>query len=146
MGVARLQTHGVDDDDNEDDDDDDEDVRINPFDENSAAEDGDISHVVGRPKLYRSAFDPVEVRGVQRTCPITRGFLLPRAGDARSHFPAALNVVGDRRYAKLQSNLSVKAAQECESVYNVAAWVQRLHNREPEREEATAHAKGPASG
>jgi len=54
-------------------------------------------------------------------------------------------VVGDTRYIKVQAKLAGKPAHELEFVYNVAAWLQLLHNRVLRREEEVEDAGGVPS-
>jgi len=93
-----------------------------------------------RSSPHKSAFDVSEVRRVRLSRPVIRGFYLPPVGEARSRNSAPFDVVGDTRYAKVQAKVSGKAAHELEFVYNVAAWVQQLHNRQLEHEEAAVRA------
>lgn len=94
----------------------------------------------GKTHGYRSPFHPREVARVQSARPVIRGFYLPPVGSPLLRRPAPFDVVGDTRYARVQTKVHGKAAHELEFVYNVCAWVQALHNRvlakELEREEA----------
>ncbi|OSX73573.1 hypothetical protein BU14_0337s0008 [Porphyra umbilicalis] len=101
-------------------------------------EPGDCQTVGGASK--QSAFDVSEVRRVHRGRLVIRRLYHPPVGDARSRNAAPFDVVGDTRYAKVQAKVSGKAAHQLELVYNVVAWIQRLHNRQLEHKEAAVRA------
>jgi len=94
---------------------------------------------------YRSAFAYTEIRRVRNVRPVIRGFYLPPEGEAHTKYPHPFDVVGDTRYIKVQAKLSGKPAHELEFVYNVAAWLQLLHNRVLSREEEVEDAGGAPS-
>jgi len=68
---------------------------------------------------------------VWATRPAIFGFSLP---PDHSAFPAPFEVVGDTRFAGVVARLGNTAAAELSVVYNVAAWLQQLHNRQRSRE------------
>ena len=84
-----------------------------------------------RHAARRDAFRPATIRAVRATRPAIFGFSLPPDHSAS---PAPFEVVGDTRFAGVVAPLGDTAAAELSCVYNVAAWLQQLHNRQRSRE------------
>jgi len=61
--------------------------------------------------------------------PLIRSLLLPPEGEAHTKNLHPLDVVRDTRHIKVQDQLAGKPVHELEIVYNVAAWLQLVHNQ-----------------
>jgi len=80
-----------------------------------------------RHAARRDAFRPATIHAARATRPAISCFSLP---PDHSAFPAPFEVVGDTLFAGVGACIGDTVAAELSFLYNVAAWLQQLHNRQ----------------